>query len=122
VPALGPLRRHWASAVTAALEASGASFVLDLRSEAYVALGPVPPSMPAVYLRVVTASGDGGSVRALNHFNKHAKGELARRLARDRPRIRTASAFARWAKAAGLDVRTGEERVWSLVVTKSGVT
>lgn len=122
MPALGPLRRHWAAAVTGAVEASGASFVLDLRSEAYVALGPLPPATPSVYLRVVTASDEGGSVRALNHFNKHAKGELTRRLALDRPRIRTAAAFARWASAAGIDVRPGEDRVWSLVVAKSGVT
>lgn len=122
MPSLGPLRRHWASAVTAALEASGAAFVLDLRSEAYVALGPVPSSVPSVYLRVVTASEGEGAVRALNHFNKHAKGELTRRLALDRPRIRTAAAFARWADAAGIEVRPGEDRVWSLLVPKSGVT
>lgn len=121
IPSLGPLRRHWAGAITAALEASGASFILDLRSEAYVALGPVPPTMASVYLRVVTA-GENGAVRALNHFNKHAKGALTRVLATDRPRIRSAAAFARWAVAAGVEVRPGDDAVWDLVEAKSGVT
>lgn len=121
IPSLGPLRRHWAAAVTAALEESDASFVLDLRSEAYVALGPVPSTIPSVYLRVVTAS-ESGAVRALNHFNKHAKGALARRLANDRPRIRSAAAFARWADSAGVEVRPGEGNTWELIEGKSGVT
>ena len=121
IPSLGSLRRHWASAVTSALEASGASFILDLRSEAYVALGPVPSTVASVYLRVVTASGN-GAVRALNHFNKHAKGALTRLLATDRPRVRSAAGFARWAESRGVAVRPGEGDVWDLVDAKSGVT
>ena len=54
------------------------AFVLDLRSEAYVALGPVPASVTSVYVRVVTRQRRDGAVRALNHFNKHAKGALVR--------------------------------------------
>ncbi len=50
--------------------------VLDLRSEGYVELGPAPGSL---YLRVVTRT-EGGQVRALNHFNKHAKGAFTRDL------------------------------------------
>ncbi len=122
IPSLGPLRRHWAAAVTASLGASGAPFILDLRSEAYVALGPVPSTIPSVYLRVVTAAGDDGAVRALNHFNKHAKGALTRLLANDRPRIRSVAGFARWADAAGVEVRPGDNGVWSLIEGKSGVT
>lgn len=122
IPSLGSLRRHWATAVTAALAASGAPFILDLRSEAYAALGPVPSAIPSVYLRVVTATGDDGAVRALNHFNKHAKGALARLLASDRPRIRSAAGFARWAGVAGVEVRPGADGVWTLVEEKSGVT
>ncbi len=78
LPGIPPLRRFWADAVTASL--AEAAFVLDLRSEAYVALGPVPASVPSAYVRVVTASG-----RALNHFNKRSKGELVRSLAGDPP-------------------------------------
>ena len=59
--------------------------MLDLRSEAYVGLGPIPASVPSVYLRVVTET-EAGTTRALNHFNKHAGGAV-RSLAEHRPRV-----------------------------------
>ena len=65
------LRRHWAPAVSAALEAVD-GLILDLRSESYVHLGSAPAR--ARYIRVV--SKEGGA--ALNHFNKHGKGAFAR--------------------------------------------
>ena len=46
-------------------------------------------------------------MRALNHFNKHAKGALVRRLAIERPRVASRAGFVRWADAAGLRVREG---------------
>lgn len=107
LPGVAPLRRLWADAVTRALAELAPRFVLDLRSEAYVALGPLPENVSSRYVRVVSESTD-GAVRALNHFNKHAKGELVRRLAEHRPRIASAAAFTRWADAAGLRVRQGE--------------
>lgn len=106
LPGLPSLKRVWADAVTAALADEPAHFVLDLRSEAYVNLGPVPEGRPSAYVRVV-AEGDGGAVRALNHFNKRAKGLLVRRLAEERPRIASRASFERWADAAGLRVRAG---------------
>ncbi|WP_203580445.1 YaaA family protein [Microbacterium hibisci] len=104
LPGVPPLRRLWAADVTAAFAAMQPRFVLDLRSEAYVALGPVPADVPSRYVRVVSEGAD-GTVRALNHFNKHAKGALVRRLAEERPRISSAAGFVRWADAAGLRVR-----------------
>jgi cytoplasmic iron level regulating protein YaaA (DUF328/UPF0246 family) len=104
VPGIAPLRRLWAQAVSAAIEDLDPRFVLDLRSEAYVGLGPVPAGAASRYVRVVSEGSD-GAVRALNHFNKHAKGALVRRLVEDRPRIGSAAAFVRWADAAGLRVR-----------------
>ena len=113
LPGLPALRRHWSDPVTAALAAASPSFVLDLRSEAYVALGPVPTSVRSVYVRVVSA-GEGGAVRALNHFNKHAKGALVRRLAQERPRISSAAALRGWADAAGVALRPGTDGEWLL--------
>lgn len=103
LPGLTAMRRVWADAVTAAIADAAPSFVLDLRSEAYVALGPVPTAVPSAYVRVVTESDD-GAVRALNHFNKHAKGALVRRLADERPRIGSRAGFLRWAAGAGIRV------------------
>ncbi|MDY0909136.1 YaaA family protein [Microbacterium sp. CFBP9034] len=107
LPGLPGLRRVWADAVTAALAQEAPAFVLDLRSEAYAALGPVPSTVPSAYVRVVS-EGEGGAVRALNHFNKHAKGALVRRLAEERPRVGSRGAFVRWAGRAGLRVRDGD--------------
>lgn len=115
VPGLSPLRRVWADAVTTAIAASAPDFVLDLRSEAYVALGPVAASVPSVYVRVVSESAD-GTVRALNHFNKHAKGVLVRRLAQERPRVGSVSGLRRWADAAGVALRPGAPGELDLVV------
>lgn len=107
LPGVPSLRRVWADAVAEAIEALESRFVLDLRSEAYAALGPVPPGTASQYVRVVTEGPD-GAVRALNHFNKHAKGALVRRLATARPRVASRGGFVRWADAVGLRVRENE--------------
>jgi hypothetical protein len=102
LPGVPPLRRHWAAATSAAIAADAPSFVLDLRSEAYVALGPVPATVSSAYVRVVTAQG-----RALNHFNKKSKGLLVRALAEDRPRVGSLGALRRWAEEKGIELRDG---------------
>ncbi|KJQ53153.1 YaaA family protein [Microbacterium sp. SA39] len=100
LPGLPALRRHWADATSAAIADAQPAFVLDLRSEAYVALGPVPASVPSSYVRVVTEHG-----RALNHFNKKSKGLLVRALAEDRPRISSLRSFRAWAARRGIVLR-----------------
>jgi Uncharacterized protein conserved in bacteria len=73
------LRALWAEPVGRAI-ASAEGLIIDARSESYAALGPSPAH--AVFLRVVTETPDGAH-RALNHFNKHAKGAFVRALAED---------------------------------------
>ena len=115
LPGVAALRRHWAEATTAAIAQDRPAFVLDLRSEAYVALGPIPASVPAAYVRVVTD--DGGVSRALNHFNKKAKGQLVRALAEDRPRLRSLRALLSWTAERGIVLRATEDHgVLELVV------
>lgn len=110
LPGIAPLRRHWAAATSRSLIQN--EFLLDLRSEAYAALGPIPDSVPSAYVRVVTGTG-----RALNHFNKKAKGELVRSLATTRPRVRTADGLLAWAEQMGIRLReTAAVGVWELVV------
>lgn len=108
VPGLGSLRALWAEPVTAEL-ARGRSFVLDLRSEAYAALGPVPGSRPSAYVRVV--ADEAGRTRALNHFNKHAKGALVRALATTRPALRGRSELIAWAGSLGIHMREADGEV-----------
>ena len=107
LPGLPPLRRVWGDAVTEAL-AETSAFLLDLRSEAYVALGPLPPGSASAYVRVVTDAPD-GRARALNHFNKHAKGALVRALATERPRVSSRAGLLRWAEGAGWTLRASAE-------------
>ena len=102
LPGIPPLRRHWAAATSAAL--ADADFVLDLRSAAYVALGPVPATTASAYVRVVTDAG-----RALNHFNKRAKGELVRALASTRPRVGSRADLLAWAADHGIALRDSSD-------------
>ena len=114
LPGVAALRRHWAEPTTAAIAEAAPSFVLDLRSEAYVALGPVAGTVPSAYVRVVTEHG-----RALNHFNKKSKGLLVRALAEDRPRVGSLRGLHAWARGRGIDFRDGETpRVLELVVSE----
>ncbi|WP_054687095.1 YaaA family protein [Microbacterium sp. No. 7] len=115
LPGLPPLRRVWAPAVTSALREAAPTFVLDLRSEAYAALGPVPDGMRGAYVRVVSEGPD-GATRALNHFNKRAKGELVRALALTRPRATTLPGLCAWAAANGWTMRGGSPGEVELVV------
>jgi cytoplasmic iron level regulating protein YaaA (DUF328/UPF0246 family) len=89
-----PLKAHWRDAVAAAVASTG-EWVLDARSEAYVALGAAPAG--SAFLLVETAEG-----RALNHFNKHAKGALVRRLAETGAEAGSRDELLAWAAAHGV--------------------
>lgn len=116
LPGVAPLRRHWADAATQALAEDNAPFVLDLRSEAYVALGPIPASVPSAYVRVVTDVD--GATRALNHFNKKAKGMFVRAFAEDRVAPASAQALIDWAASRRITLReTADPGIWELVAS-----
>jgi cytoplasmic iron level regulating protein YaaA (DUF328/UPF0246 family) len=87
--------------------------VLDLRSEAYVHLGPAAEG--SVFLRVVTDDG-AGTKRALNHFNKHGKGELVRALAVAGVDFASVDELLDWARVAGLRLERGAPGELDLVV------
>jgi cytoplasmic iron level regulating protein YaaA (DUF328/UPF0246 family) len=78
----GRKRSLTATWVDACRELSGMwhGFVLDARSEGYADLMPIPDTANAFFLRVATKD-SAGVTRALNHFNKKAKGEFVRTLA-----------------------------------------
>lgn len=105
-----PLRALWAAPVSAAIAAHPAAseggLIIDLRSEAYAALGPAPRRTESWYLRVVS-EGEAGRRRALNHFNKKGKGEFARALLLagiDHP---DAASLLAWAAARGIRLESG---------------
>jgi cytoplasmic iron level regulating protein YaaA (DUF328/UPF0246 family) len=109
------LKKHWASEVSAALEASD-GLLLDLRSEGYVSLGPAAKHPQRFFLRVVTETAD-GRTRALNHFNKKAKGEFTRAVLENGAVFDTVDSLLDWAPSAGLNLRSGATGELELVVT-----
>ena len=99
------LRAHWRTPLAAALGA-GVGLVLDLRSESYVALGPITPGPERWYLRVVSI-GPTGQKRALTHFNKQGKGAFVQAIAIagiDHP---DAASLLAWAATAGIALTRG---------------
>lgn len=117
----GALAKQWADAHDGAL--AGEPYVLDLRSKDYAGLAPLPKlgAHHADYLEVV-ARGDNGEVRALNHFNKAAKGDLVRRLASSAPHVQSRTELLDWAAAAGVELVVGEEPGTLRLVTDQGVS
>ena len=108
------LKKHWATDVSAALENSP-GLLLDLRSEGYVSLGPAAAHPQRFFLGVVTESAD-GHIRALNHFNKKAKGVLTRALLQNGEDFDTVDRLLDWAPTAGLTLRPGTAGELQLVV------
>jgi cytoplasmic iron level regulating protein YaaA (DUF328/UPF0246 family) len=95
------LKATWSRALSSLLGelVHAGEFVVDLRSEGYVALGPAPRNGSA-YVRVV--SDTDGRRRALNHFNKKTKGLLVRRLLVDRPELTDQGDLLDWARSQGI--------------------
>lgn len=118
LPSLGaPLKRVWSEA-HAALDWSQAGLVLDLRSKDYGALAPLPSGVG--YFLHVAQRGDDGEVRALNHFNKAAKGDLVRRLARSGTRVDSPHQLLDWAAREGLELSLDEGERTVTLVTELG--
>jgi cytoplasmic iron level regulating protein YaaA (DUF328/UPF0246 family) len=97
-----PLKKHWAPPVAAAFDAHE-GLVLDLRSQGYVGLGPAPRRDDTLYVHVVTRDAD-GRTRALNHFNKQAKGQFARAIIQSGVEHANARELCEWAVGSGFDV------------------
>lgn len=98
------LKTFWQSAHRDATEAADREhFVLDLRSKDYVALDPTAGTRGEVSWLNIVARSDDGVVRALNHFNKAAKGRLVRLFAETQPEIESRLDFLDWATTAGIE-------------------
>ncbi|UTT62650.1 YaaA family protein [Microcella humidisoli] len=108
------LRSHWAPANAAVLAACEGPFI-DLRSEGYAALGPLPARDDALFVRVV-AIGDDGVARALNHFNKKGKGEYLRALLQHGPVPASVDELCAISTALGWPLRRSRPGELELVV------
>lgn len=101
LPALS-LRKAWSGPISAEIERFD-GVVFDLRSEGYRALGPAPVGARSTFLRVVTDSGREPR-RALNHFNKSAKGELVRAICEAGIDHGDLDSLTEWAARAGFNL------------------
>lgn len=109
------LKKRWSGAVSAVLSAVP-GLILDLRSEGYAALGPLPHRDDAHYVRVM-ARDEHGAVRALNHFNKQAKGLLTRALIEAGEDFETSGDLLDWAAGEGYEIsRAADSRDLVLMV------
>lgn len=83
--------------------------ILDMRSKAYVELNPIPADRQSWFVDVVDAK----SGKALNHFNKKAKGAFVRAAMVEG--LESVDDIYKAAKAAGLDSRVSDGRVELIV-------
>lgn len=114
------LKKRWSAACAAEL-ASVDGVILDLRSEGYAALGPLPVREGAHYLRVL-ARDETGTVRALNHFNKQAKGLFTRALIERGEHFASTDALLEWAADEGYDLTRSAARAGELDLVVPEVT
>lgn len=101
-----PLKKHWRAA-NAGVLAIVPGLILDLRSESYAALGPLPQHDDAHYLRVVTQTA-AGQKKALTHFNKKGKGVFVRRLAEAGIDHENVDSLLDWAASNGVQLERGK--------------
>ena len=96
LPGFGTLGSVWKPVLSPALDAID-EFIVDLRSGAYLSLGPVRGAVTAT---VVTEKPD-GSRSVVSHFNKHYKGLIARDLVTTRAKVNDINKLAAVLSDAG---------------------
>ncbi len=85
--------------------------IIDLRSKAYVELAPIPEHLDSYWVEVV-AEDSKGQRRALNHFNKTAKGELVGAFVRAKTPPKTFTQLKAVAKRAGLGLEVEGKTIY----------
>jgi uncharacterized protein len=113
LPAL-VLKRHWSQANAEVLESID-GVILDLRSDGYAALGPLPRRNDAFFVRVVSIDND-GATRALNHFNKKGKGAFVRALVEQGPLPESIEGLIAASAECGWPLRPGAPGELELIV------
>jgi cytoplasmic iron level regulating protein YaaA (DUF328/UPF0246 family) len=85
--------------------------IIDLRSKAYVDLAPIPADLDSYWVEVV-AEDSKGQRRALNHFNKTAKGEFVGAFVRAKSAPKTMTQLKAVAKKAGLGLEVEGKTIY----------
>lgn len=120
LPGLGPLSSAWRAPLATVWEGTD-GLVVDLRSSAYVGLGPLPRSVAerAATVRVLTERD--GRRTVVSHNNKATKGRAVRALLQSRRTPHEAATLADVFEAAGFRVehvpgRSGRADVLDIIV------
>jgi hypothetical protein len=77
--------------------------VIDLRSKAYAALAPIPVDIKSYQVEVLVEDNQGNR-RALNHFNKQAKGQFVRAVLTSSAEPKSLADLKKVARLAGLKI------------------
>ena len=85
--------------------------IIDLRSKAYVDLAPIPEEIDSDWVEVV-AEDSKGQRKALNHFNKTAKGEFVGAFVRAKTAPKTFTQLRAVAKKAGLGLEVEGKTIY----------
>jgi len=105
------LPQVWREEVSAAIAASTGP-IIDLRSQTYVALGPIPVQCNARALVMRVLFEKNGKRSVVSHFNKATKGELVRALMLSGPIPKSTDQFLQRLSEIGYE--------WELDESKSG--
>ena len=108
------LGEHWRAAIGREL-AARQELIVDLRSEGYADLGPLPRRENAVYVRVLTR-GERGETTAAGHFNKAAKGRFTRALLDADELPESVAGLLELAPAAGFELRRAADGELALII------
>ncbi len=108
------LKQVWSEAHQAVWPRLENGPIVDMRSKAYAELAPLPDDIESFWVEVV-AQGKDGQRRALNHFNKKAKGEFMRAVLSLPEPAASISDLKRAAKSAGL--RLEESKAQLILIT-----
>lgn len=104
------LRTLWQKEQPMAWQRLVDSPIIDLRSKSYVALSPVPVEMDSYWVEVVAE--EDGKRRALNHFNKKAKGDLVGAFVREKEPPKTLEELASLATRIGLQMEVQDRTIF----------
>ncbi len=136
LPGMPPLKNVWPTTSQHIL-ANHRGLILDLRSEGYAALTPLPERDNAFFVRAVGRTPD-GTLRQLNHFNKKGKGVFVRAIGQSYPHwvrnqsyeytdvgpdgfsVENVATLLLWAQNYGVDLsRTDDPHILQLVINEA---
>ncbi len=110
------LKKVWSAAHAPIFSRLAQGLLVDLRSKTYVDLAPIPDAVPSVWVEVVSRESN-GQLRALNHFNKLAKGLLVRAILDAPVAPETIADLAAIAQGIGMEIYLDEAKNQLVLVT-----